>query len=43
MKYEAKQIMSIVYLEKLNIEWGQIDPKGNRRVNTMRTSGAICR
>lgn len=34
MKYEAKKIMSIYYLETLNIEWGQIDPKGNRRVNT---------
>ena len=32
MKYEAKKIMSIIYLETLNIEWGQIDPKGNRRV-----------
>lgn len=32
MKYEAKKIMSIYYLETLNIEWGQIDPKGNRRV-----------
>ena len=24
--------MSIIYLETLNIEWGQIDPKHNRRV-----------
>jgi len=32
MKYEAKQIMSIIFLEKSNIEWDQIDPKGNRRV-----------
>jgi len=32
MKYEAKNIMLIIYLETLNIEWGQIDPKGNRRV-----------
>ena len=24
--------MSIIYLETLNIEWGQIDPKDNRRV-----------
>jgi len=24
--------MSIIFLETLNIEWGQIDPKGNRRV-----------
>ena len=37
MKYEAKQIMSIIYLETLNIEWGQIDPKGNRRVKALRT------
>jgi len=34
MKYEAKKMMSIIYLETLNIEWGQIDPKGNRRVTT---------
>lgn len=26
--------MSIIYLETLNIEWGQIDPKNNRRVLT---------
>jgi len=32
MKYEAKKIMSIIFLEMSNIEWGQIDPKGNRRV-----------
>jgi len=25
--------MSFIYLETLNIEWGQIDPKGKRRVN----------
>ena len=25
-------MMSIIYLETLNIEWGQIDPKHNRRV-----------
>jgi len=31
VKYEAKKIMSIIFLEALNIEWGQIDPKGNRR------------
>src|SRR4029434_2891448 len=29
---KSKLIMSIVYLETLNIEWGQIDPKHNRRV-----------
>jgi len=33
MKYGAKKKMSIIYLETLNIEWGQIDPKSNRRVN----------
>ena len=32
IKYEAKQIMTNIYLETLNIEWGQIDPKHNRRV-----------
>jgi len=32
MKYECKKMMSIIFLETLNIEWGQIDPKGNRRV-----------
>ena len=25
-------MMSNIYLETLNIEWGQIDPKHNRRV-----------
>jgi len=32
MKHEAKNMMSIIFLETLNIEWGQIDPKCNRRV-----------
>ena len=32
IKYEAKKNMSIIYLETLNIEWGQIDPKHNKRV-----------
>src|SRR4029434_2551820 len=32
IKYEAKKMMSNIYLETLNIEWGQIDPKHNRRV-----------
>jgi len=32
VKYKAKLMMSIIYLEMLNIEWGQIDLKGNRRV-----------
>jgi len=32
LKYEAKKIMSIIFLETLNIEWSQIDPKGKRRV-----------
>jgi len=32
MKYEAKKMMSIIFLEMFNIEWSQIDPKGNRRV-----------
>jgi len=36
MKYEAKIIMLIIFLETLNIEWVQIDPKGNRRDNSLR-------
>jgi len=32
VKYEAKKMMSIIFLQTLNIEWGQIDPKGHRRV-----------
>jgi len=32
MKCEAKRMMSIIFLETSNIEWGQIDPKSNRRV-----------
>src|SRR4029434_335303 len=32
IKYEAKKTMPIVYLETVNIEKGQIDPKHNRRV-----------
>jgi len=32
MKYEANKMMSFIYLEMLNIQWGQIDPKGRRRV-----------
>src|SRR4029434_9106880 len=35
IKYEAKQITSIIYLETLNIEWGQFDPKHNRRVKCL--------
>ena len=35
IKYEAKKTMLIIYLETLNIEKGQIDPKHNRRVNTV--------
>src|SRR4029434_10681572 len=34
IKYEAKKTMPIIYLETLNIEKGQIDPKHNRRVKT---------
>jgi len=34
MKYEAKKIMLIIFLETSNIEWDQMDPKGNRRVKT---------
>jgi len=32
MKYEAKKHVNHL-LETLNIEWGQFDTKGNRRVN----------
>jgi len=32
MKYEARKMTLIIFLETSNIEWGQIDPKGNRRV-----------
>ena len=35
IKYEAKKMMSNIYLETLNIEWGQIDPKHNRRVKRL--------
>jgi len=45
MKYEAKKKMLVICLEMLNIEWGQIDPKGNRKVTkmtqTMTKSGLI--
>jgi len=41
MKYEAKIMMSIIYLETLNIEWGQIDPKGHRRVNDVSSQSII--
>jgi len=33
MKYEATFCISIIHLETLNIDWGKIDPKGNKRVN----------
>jgi len=29
---KQRKMMSIIFLETLNIEWGQIDPKDNRRV-----------
>jgi len=29
LKYEAKKITLIIFLEMSNIEWGQIDPKGH--------------
>jgi len=35
MKYEAQKLMLVICLEMLNIEWGQIDPKGHRRVNSL--------
>lgn len=28
-------MLSIIYLEKFNIEWGQTDPKDNMRVKTI--------
>ena len=37
IEYEAKKIMSMIYLETLNIEWGKIDPKDNRRVKNNTT------
>jgi len=37
MKYEANKMPSIIFLETLNIEWGQIDPKGIRRVKYINT------
>jgi len=42
MKYEAKNMMSIIFLETSNIEWGQIDPKGNRRVNYTHHTATSC-
>jgi len=42
MKYEAKIIMSIIFLETLNIEWGLIEPKGNRRVKENMQSRMGC-
>jgi len=41
MKYEVKIMMSFIFLETLNIEWGQIDPKGNRRVKTVQVTLAF--
>src|SRR4029434_4914380 len=38
IKYEAKKMMSNIYLETLNIEWGQIDHKHNRRVKVARVT-----
>jgi len=32
MECEAKKMMLVICLETLNIEWGQIDPNGHRRV-----------
>src|SRR4029434_7754362 len=37
IKYEAKKPMSIMYLETLNIEKGQIDSKHNRRARVVPT------
>jgi len=31
-------IMLIIFLETSNIEWGQIDPKGNRRVKRTKST-----
>jgi len=38
MKYEAKKIMSIVFFVTSNIKWGQINPKGHRRVKRGRNT-----
>jgi len=45
MKYEFKKMMSIIYLETLNIELGQIDPKGQRRVKAFecKHTGSVTR
>jgi len=43
MKYEAKKMMSIVFLKTLKIEWGQIDPKGNWRGDTSVVRGILKR
>jgi len=32
MECEAKKVMLGICLEMINIEWGQIDPEGHRRV-----------
>jgi len=39
MECEAKKLMFVICLEMLNIEWGQIDPKGNRRVKKKKSNG----
>jgi len=42
MKYEAKKCMSIIFIETLNIDWGQIDPKGSRRVKGISETERSC-
>jgi len=42
VKYEAENMMSIIYFETLNIEWGQVEPKGIRRANDVRGSEPAC-
>src|SRR4029434_11019384 len=42
IKYEAKKMMSNIYLETLNIEWGQIDLIHNRRVKCILSDSICC-
>jgi len=39
MKYEANKMISIIFLETWNIEWGQIDPEGQAILSNNISSG----
>ena len=41
MKYEGKKKKSTVMFLMINIEWGQIDPKDNRRVKSFQYSTLV--